>query len=299
MPSAGSPPAAPDPKTVIGAQQQANTTALNQSQTANNVSQTTPTGSVDWYTTGVDANGVPQYRVASSLSTPEAIKLAEQQATGIMGGLAGGRMMADALPQYSTVPNLFQGADSLTNQRMGQMSEQMFPLFRMQQEQLDNQLRNQGIMPTSENENPADPQSAYTRAMRDMRNNQAQQYSAYLSQVQPQAFSQAVSQYAMPLNMVQQLNALATPNPINPQQTPTYNVQPVQAGNIYNQNYQQQMDAYKAQVANNSAMMNGIFGGIGAAMSMPAIGLPVNNAISGFMGGPQFTIGDRGYQVLK
>lgn len=272
---------------------------MNQSQTANNVSQTTPTGSVDWYTTGVDANGVPQYKVASSLSAPEATKLGLQQATGILGGAAGTSMLASALPQYSTMPNIFNGADSLTNQRMGQMGEQMFPLFRMQQEQLDNQLRNQGIMPTSQNENPADPQSAYTRAMRDMRNNQAQQYSAYLSQVQPQSYTQAVGNYQLPLNMVQQLNALATPNPINPQQTPTYNVQPVQAGNIYNQNYQQQMDAYKAQVANNQAMMNGIMGGIGGALAMPAIGLPVNNMISGAFGGPQFTIGDRGYQVLK
>lgn len=270
---------------------------MNQSQTANNVSQTTPTGSVDWYTTGVDANGVPQYKVASSLSTPEAAKLGLQQATGIMGGAAGTRMMADSLPQYSTVPNIFNGADSLTNQRMSQMGEQMFPLFRMQQEQLDNQLRNQGIMPTSQNENPADPQSAYTRSMRTLGGQQAQQYGAYLSQVQPESFKQAVSNYQLPLGMVQQLNALATPNPINPQQTPTYNVQPVQAGNIYNQNYQQQMDAYKQKVAQNQAMMNGIMGGIGGALAMPAIGLPVNNMISGFMGGPQFTMGNGGYQV--
>lgn len=273
MPSAGSPPPAPNPQTVIAAQGQANKTALQQSQTANNVSQTTPTGSVDWYTTGVDANGIPQYKVASSLSTPEAIKLAEQQVTGIMGGAAGNRMMADSLPQYSTIPNIFQGADSITNQRMGQMGEQMFPLFRMQQEQLDNQLRNQGIMPTSQNENPADPQSAYTRSMRTLGNTQAQQYGAYLSQVQPQAFDQAVKSYGLPLEVVKQLNALATPNPINPQQTPTYNVQPVQAGNIYNQNYQQQMDAYKQKVANNSAMMNGIMGGVGTALAIPSLGI--------------------------
>ena len=90
----------------------------------------------------------------------------------------------------ATPPNLMSMSAGPTSQMLGQEVQYLTPYFNQQTEQLDNTLRNQGLDPTTQ---------AYSNAMTNLQGNQNQAVSGFLATAEPQAFSQAVQQYQLPL----------------------------------------------------------------------------------------------------
>lgn len=264
MPSAPSAPAAPDPNVVAANQSAYNTKALRESQAATQINQNTPTGSLNYVQTGTDQYGNPTYTLRSQLSPEQQSLLTNVQNIGNVAGSAGTNLISDAYGQYSSVPNIFEGADSLTQQRMAQHLAFQDPFNKQDTSWLDNQLRNQGILPGT---------PAYDAQMNRLQAQQGRSMQEFEANILPQSFSESMQNYQLPLQTATQLMQLGQPSGINPQQTPSYTQKPVDYGNITNQAYQNEMARYQQETQNRSAMLNGIFGIGGAILGMPSFGL--------------------------
>lgn len=170
---------------------QGNLAAAQAQATANRVNQINPYGSIQYYQTGVDAQGNPQYSAAASLS-PEQQALLNAQNYQSMG-LA--QTANQALPSvYNTYTqafdinpfvqgqlprnlqqnlDMFQGMSGW-NRASNLMMQRLAPQMQRQEDRLEQQLANQGISRGSE---------AYTRAKQDL----AMQQNDLLNQAQLEA----------------------------------------------------------------------------------------------------------------
>lgn len=259
--SAPKPPKPASPQNVAASQMQINQAALQGTQTAQQVNQNTPFGTLNYVQTGVDANGIPQYTAISNLSPQQQAILNALQTNQIgLGGTAGNLINAVG-DMYSTPPDFSEAAGTQTRLNMDRQLAYLTPFFTQQNEQLDNQLRNQGLMPGTE---------AYDRAMRSLQDNQNQSVMSFLNQTQPIAFQQAVTQYNQPLQTIGGMLGLTQPASLasNLLSTPKPTMGAadfVGANTAYNQ---AQMQNYQAKLGQYNAMMQGIFG-IGTAMLNP------------------------------
>jgi hypothetical protein len=204
--SFGSSPKAPtvyNPFDVASQQQTYNTQSGLESQSGSMVNQNNPYGSLTYQQTGTDQYGNPQYSSSVALN-PEQQSLfnqlnqtknaASQGATNVLSGA------------YTGQPNLTTSTDSIVNQNLQHQLGYLTPYFSQQSNNLDNQLRNQGLMPGT---------PAYDNAMNNMRQSQGQQVDSYLANAQPQAFNQAVQAYQLPAQQASILAALGAPGSVN------------------------------------------------------------------------------------
>src|SRR5713226_6214643 len=166
------------------------------------------------------------------------------------------------------------GTSGISGQLMSGYMKQMQPFFTTQTQQLDTQLRNQGLEP-SPTADPANPSTwgPYERQMYQNQATQSNQVAGAAAQFQPQALQEASSLYTMPATLGAQLAQFGNYTSPTSQivQTPGLSINPAdytgavsQYENINEQNYQ-------AQVAQQDAMFNGLFnlgGKIGGAMIM-------------------------------
>ena len=206
--------------------------------------QQTPFGSLSYTQTGTGPGGVPQYTAKTQLSPEQQALLEQQQQTQrVAGGAA--QPLLESGNYGAGAPNLMNMASGPTNFMMGQELNYLSPFFNQNTQQLDTQLRNQGLDPSSE---------AYKRAMNNLQQSQGQTVSGFLSTAEPQAFQQAMQQYGLPLSTAANLMSLAQPGslPQNLINTPTGQVQPpnlasdvsasnqaaIAQANLQNQQYQ-------------------------------------------------------------
>lgn len=275
------PPPPPDPvqqqkiamqgsKEAAQVQGEYNLKALQQSQAASMIGQNTPVGSLSYSQTGKDKYGNPLYTLNAQLS-PEQQALYNKQTLGQnIVGASGLGMLASSSPMYSDantmMSNLFGGADSLTGYRVKQALGFQQPFMQQDVNYLDNQLRNQGIMPDS---------PAYQRAMADLKKTQYGMQQNFISSVLPQSIGEATSAYMMPLQTGMQESQYGSPAVLSQMSTPQFSAQPANFTQAYgtamgaqSQNYQNQLAGYNAQMQNYSGMMNGIFGIGSGAMKL-------------------------------
>jgi hypothetical protein len=247
-----SPPPVPDPSGVAAGQFAANLAGGESAQAGSQVNQITPTGSLTYYQTGVGPNGVPTYSAVQQLTPQQQMLLNEQQGgMGIAGG-AGMNMLASDFGNLSTPPNLTDMAGGETQKLLGEETSYLSPYFTQQTQQLDTQLRNQGIMPGT---------PAYNQQMLQNSNQQNNAVTGFLTQAEPQAFSQAQTNYLTPLQVSSTLMGENIPGNVGAPQTgqaPQYGAPDVigaqaNAQQALEQNYQQQM-------AQQTAMMTGLMG---------------------------------------
>lgn len=272
-----------DPNAVAASQQGINTLAGEASQAGSNYNQTNQYGSTQYTQTGTGPGGVPIYSANVSLSPAQQQLLNTLQGTQGTAGTQAQNLLTGANYGGQTAQ---QAIGNQTSGQTGQLVQQeqayLQPTFTTQTSQLDSQLRNQGLQ-------PGEP--GYDNAMRSLTNNQTNQMGNFIAQTQPQLEQQATTQYQLPASLAQSLGGFAAPQSAISQNVTgaALNDQPTnllgattaaqtatdtnygteqQAYTAYNQAQEQ---AYQAQLAQQQAMMSGIFG-IGSTLLGSGVG---------------------------
>lgn len=274
MPSGPSVPKPTNVSTVTKQQTAANTQAGASSLLGSAIDQNNAYGSIDYTQQGKDKYGNPILKVDTKFS-PEQQAIYDQITGGKqVAATAGKDLITNA--NYGDTPDIQSSQDSIVNKNLKNYTDYLNPFFTQQTEDLDNQLRNQGL-------DPGTP--AYDRAINNMRQSQNQSVSGYTAQMQPLAHQQAVQDYQLPLQttaMLNQLGMYTDPNAaaVN---TPQANYQATNVTGAYANNYDQQMQAYNAKKAKSDAMFSAI-AGIGGTVLGGPIGGMVGNSIANQFG---------------
>lgn len=230
-------------------------------QAGSQVNQIGPTGALTYYQTGVGPNGVPTYTAVQQL-TPQQQELLnlQQMNMGIAGG-AGGNMLANSFNMYSQDPTQVIGnqTSGIEGGLMGEWLTSQAPWMQLSHDQLDTQLRNQGLMPGSQ---------AYNNAMNQLNQSQMMGVAGAASQFQPTAFQEAQNLYGLPANLGMALSSFNQPGNVNLPETgqaPGYAapnvlsaISTAQQGNEFNTGLQQQQNM--ANLAGLLSIGKGFFG---------------------------------------
>jgi len=275
MGSSPSPPPAPDPVATANAQQNLNQNTATTQQLLNMTNQVTPYGNLTYNQTGSNtytgADGktytVPQFTATQTLS-PEQQKLydlnSRTQATL-------GQIGVDQSAKVANILNTpFDLNGAINNQQSDIQRSLLDPVWQQRQNELSQQLANQGIQQGSE---------AYTNALRDFGMQRDNSYNSALLTTRAQAAQEALSNRNQPLNEISALmsgSQVSQPNFVG---TPQSQVAPTDYSGIVNNNYQGQMAAYNAQLQNQGALY-GALGSLGGT----ALGGWAFNRFKGFGG---------------
>jgi hypothetical protein len=260
--SSPSVPTVPDPNTVAQNQQGLNLNAMEDSQAASNVNQVTPTGSLTYAQTGTGPNGVPTYTATQTLSPAEQALLTTMQGTQQTAGTQAGNLLSGANYGAAGSPSpaaaIGNSTSGETQALLGQETSYLNPQFDHQTQQLQTQLASQGIYPGS---------PAYTQQMQNLQLNQNQAVTGFLATAEPAAYQQATSSYELPLTMASQELGLSQPAGIGTTSTPQASMQPADLVGATSSANTANMNAYNAELAQQNAMMSGLFGLGSAAIS--------------------------------
>lgn len=195
---------------------------------------------------GTEATGGTPAVAATNTTTlsPEL----QQGLNGITGRLA---------ENMSHGPDL-DSVQKVADKAYGAFTSRLDPQWQQQQQQEETQLRNQGLVPGGE---------AYNNAMRvfnNAKNDAYQQANLGAIQTMPQTYQLANEQYNQPLN---QLNAIRTGAQV---QGPQFEGSPNYLG-AANSSGQYAQGLYNAQVGQQNAMTQGLFGLGGAGLMALAL----------------------------
>lgn len=262
-------PQAPDPAATAAAQGQWNTTTAQQQQAMNMVGQNTPYGSLTYNQTGTtsitDPNGkqisVPQYTATTTLSpSQQAIFDQTQAAQGNLAGLA--NEQSAKLQDYLKTDFNYNPANDATKWAYDLGSQTILPQQKLDTEALQRQLIQRGLRPGTEQ---------YEAEMTRLQQGQSQQLNQLALQGEGQAFNEAAYSRSQPINEISAL--LSGSQVTQPNQTfastPQTQVAGVDYSGLVNNQYNQQVSQYNAQ-------MGGMFG-LGGAIAGGALkyGLPL------------------------
>jgi hypothetical protein len=243
-----------------------NTPIAQENQAGSNYNQYDPYGSLTYSQTGTGPGGTPIYSSSVNLSPTQQNLLNLLQGTQTTAGgqasslLSGANYGAES--PTAAIGNLTSG---LTGQNVASYLSSADPFFQTQASQLDTSLRNQGLAPG---------QPAYDNAMRQLNTSQGLSVYGAAAQFEPQAFSQATTEYELPAALSQSLASFAAPA------NPTQQLQGGAALNIQTPNTTGDVGAevtaaqnqYTAQQAQYNAMLGGLMGGVqGGANAIGAL----------------------------
>ncbi len=225
-----------------------------------------------------DAYGNPIYSQSTQWGQPT-----RDFNSGLMG--LGGQYIQGAQNRLNNPQDLSGGAamEQATNWATQEGQRQ----YGIQRDRLDNQLKNQGLVPGTD---------AYNNAMQDLDLTNQRNIAATSAGVQNQFFNQGqtaanndVSRFQSLTNPGLQAGFQGMNAQVNPQGTSTYN--PTNAQGIY-QNYdQQQMAAYQEQMKNQNAWL-----GAGGQVLGLALGGPIGAAAGkGLAGLGSYVTGNGSY----
>ncbi len=259
MGSSGDAPAPTPAGQVIGEQTTANTGAGTSSQAGSMVNQNNVLGGLNYAVTGVGPNGVPTYTATTTLS-PEEQKLYNQfTGTRNTAGADAAALLSGAKYGDRQPGDVIGDATSgNTNALMQKYSSYYQPLQKTAREQLDTQLKSQGLSPGT---------PAYDNAMRSLDENQNMANSLAAANYEQQAYGQAANNYTLPAQMATQLAAFGAPQSPNSQfvNAPGLDIKPANVVGAYANQDQANMDAYKANLASNSAMYSALMSPLAGA----------------------------------
>jgi len=269
-------PKAPPPINVAAVAGQQNEQNLNNAHlnaSFNRINQTDPFGNFLRYSqTGTDERGNPIFSMEQGFGEG-----GQQFAQGLMG--LGGQYL-DRAGQMLGNPADF--SNQATEQRLFDLGRRRLdPMFNERQAQLDNQLRNQGLDPTSE---------AYKSQMGQFDQGRNDAYNQLLLSGRGQAFGEALQGRNQQLGEMMQLpngvnqlaNMFLTPRFGN---APNVNVGNVDIAGLNMANQQQQMQQYQQQMQQRNAMFGGLAGLGGAILGAPMTG---GGSVGGYLMGQMF-----------
>lgn len=233
-----------------------------ENQAGSNYNQYDPYGSLTYMQSGTGPGGVPIYSSSVQLSPAQQQLLDTLQGTQAGAGVSASNLLSEAgygaASPTDVIGNLTSG---LTGQNMQAYLASADPFFATQTSQLDTQLRNQGLA-------PGDP--AYDNAMRSNTTNQG--YSVYgaAAAFEPQAFTQANTEYMLPAELGTQLAQFGAPaNPTSQFETGSgLNIQTPNTTGDLSADVTADQNQYTAQQNQYNAMIQGLMsiaGGVVAA----------------------------------
>lgn len=265
MGGGASPPTPADPGQVAGTQAGFNQQAGVQSQAGSITPQNNWLGSTNYTQTGTGPGGIPLYSESTQLSPQQQQLYNILTGTQTSAGQQGQNLLQGAnygAPGNDPTTAIGTGTSGISGQMMSGYMKQMQPFFTQQTQQLDTQLRNQGLSP-SPTANPSDPSTwgPYERAMYQNQTTQSNQVAGEAAQFQPQAFQEATSLYTLPATLGTQLAQFGQYTSPTSQlvQTPGLNISaPNYEGDVAQQEAALEAN-YQAQVAQQNALMSGLF----------------------------------------
>lgn len=283
----GSPPPAPDPTATANAQTASNIATANANADVNRVNQYGPDGSVTYSLAGMNyINGqpVPTWAQTTTLSPQEQeLYNLSRQGQGIYGQAAVDELgRASGTLSQPFNPSIMQPQTNFNNVRDQSIAaglERIQPQLKMQREDLNSQLLNEGITQGSEAWNNAQRQfgnqvnDAYEQNILNAENltGQAVNQQGSLINQQGATIQQQMGVRDLPLN---EAASMLTGQQVSMPQfsaVPQTNVAPTDVIGATMGGYNAQMQGYNAQVAQNSAAMGGLYGLGGAAIMGGAI----------------------------
>lgn len=232
-----------------------------ENQAGSNYNQFDPYGSLTYSQTGTGPGGVPIYSSSVQLSPAQQTLLNQLQGTQTTAGGQAGNLLSNAnygsASPTDVIGNLTSG---LTGQNMAAYLSSADPFFKTQSDQLDTQLRNQGLQPG---------QPAYDNAMRSLTTNQG--YSVYgaAASFEPQAFQQATTEYELPEQLATQLAQFGAPaNPTQQFETGSgLNIQTPNTSADLGSMVTADQNQYTAQQNQYNAMIKGLMSIAGGAVA--------------------------------
>jgi len=295
---APSAPAAPDYTGAAQQTAQGNLDAARAATAANRVNQVTPYGNLDYKITGSDPYGNPTWTATTSLSDvgKQLLNTQNQAALGLGGTINAQLQNVQNTMGQGFNPNIPSVQTSLDNQGGMQgwdkanqlLMQRLAPQMKIQQEQLDAKLANQGIAPGTE---------AYNRAkvslgmqQNDLLNqsqltgltagntlfNQGLTSANFGNTAQQQAYNQALTNYNLPLNTLSALRTgsqVQNPTFINaPQQATTTGPDLLTAAQAQGQYNMSNFNAQQAAQSGANQGLLGLGGSLGAAYMMAPAG---------------------------
>ncbi len=272
MGSSPSVPTPTDPNTVAANQQTLNTAAGQQSQQGSMVGQNNAYGNLNYTQTGTSSNGTPLYTANTTLSPTEQNLFntytgTQQTAGNQANALIGGANYGAVSPSQA----IGDATSGLTGQAVAKEQQYLQPFFQPQTQQLDTQLRNQGFDPSS---------PAYKQAMNNLLQSQGQTETGFVANIEPQMFQQATSTYELPAQLGGSLAGLGAPTTPNGSfvQTPQLSINPADLTTATANYNTAQQASYQSQLAQNQAMMSGLFG-VGTT-ALGVMGAPFTGGLS-------------------
>jgi hypothetical protein len=253
-------PPAPNPAKVAAAQAEANKeTAITQYGLAA-TNQVTPQGSLTYKQVGTWPDGTPRYESTQTYSPEEQSIFETGQGTRQNLANIGQSQSAKIGDLLNTPFNL----DASTQTKIAQLQKGFLdPQWQEQGARLEDQLINKGIRPGSEQ---------WDREMRDFSTNRQRAYDqSYLDAYKTMAGT-ALTERNQPINEITALMSGSQVQQPGWVGTPSPGVAPTDVIGANQMALNQQNVGYNAQVANQNAMMSGLFGlgktGIGAGAMM-------------------------------
>jgi hypothetical protein len=239
-------PKKPNAQAQVAQQEEINQKTQAMNLAAARTNQVNPFGSLNYSQTGTDSFGNPTYTATQSL-TPERQAILDAVQGGI-GGLA-----TKIGNNYGEIPDFSTAANSLTSQMLDRQLAYISPYYTQQTNNLDNTLRNQGLLPGT---------PAYDNAMRTLRQTQNESIGTFINQAEPIAFNQAVTQYLTPINGINQLLGVANNVNAGPQlNTPSANVNAPDFISASNNQYKAELDARNQALGGVASIGAAILGG--------------------------------------
>lgn len=245
---APSAPPAPDPVATAKAQSAANKETAITQYGLNATNQVTPSGSLTYKQIGQWPDGTPRYEATTALSDKQQglfdLGQQTQETLGNIGVEQSGRIR-DVLGKPFDINA--SRATELTDINRTLLD----PVWSRNAEAKKTELINSGVRPGSE---------AYTNAMRDFENSKSDAYNKMILQSYGLANDAALTERNQPLNEITALlrgSGVSQPNFTN---TPTPGVAPTDVIGAQQQSLNQQNVGYQGQLAQNNAMIGGLFG---------------------------------------
>jgi hypothetical protein len=259
------PPAAPDPVATAAAQGNMNQNTATTQQLLNMTNQVTPDGSLTYSQTGnntfTGADGktytVPQFTATQTLS-PTGQKLYDltQESKLNLGnaGVTASKKIGDILGTNVNLNN-----DAVEARLMDLGTRRLQPQFARDEASMRATLINSGIRPGSD---------AWNTEMTRLGQNKNDALTQLLLSGHSTAVNDILTERNQPINEISALmsgSAVGQPNFMN---TPQAQVAGVDYAGMVRDKYNAQNDQYKTQVAQDNALMGGLFGLAGTAGGM-------------------------------
>lgn len=251
------PPPAPDPVATANAQQNLNQNTATTQQLLNMTNQVTPDGSLTYNQTGSNtftgADGktytVPQFTATQTLS-PTGQKLLDLTNTskvnlGQAGVTASGKIK-DILGSNIDLSN-----DAVENRLFQLGTARLTPQFERDDASLRTKLINSGIRPGSD---------AWNTEMTRLSQNKNDALNSLLLSGHRTAVNDILTERNQPINEIAAMMSGSQVSQPNYASTPQASVAGTDYAGMVQNNYRAAVDQYKTDVAQNNAMLGGLFG---------------------------------------